>query len=207
MRTLRVAPSTGEGGLRNKTFVLPDGTLVDERGGKVDSSFLMPRAITLTIFARLFLCDLFIHGTGGGNYDRATDMIIGEYFGVEPPSYCVTSATVYPDLPMDREIEPKIRRLKEAIRTMKQHPENYADPAAAAPLIEEKRNILSKREGKLDREAHRRIQEIKEELAGRIAGLIDHAERELAGLEETAGKEKPWRRRDFPYFLFDPALV
>ena len=197
----------GGGGLRIKTFALPDGALVDERGGKVDGSFLMPRAMTLTIFARLFLCDLFIHGAGGGNYDRATDMLIREYYGVEPPSYCVASATVYPDLPMDREIEPKIRRLKETIREMEQHPENYADPATAAPLIEEKKNILSKREGKLDRHPHQRIREIKEELAGGITGLIDDTERELRELDEVARMEKPWRRRDFPYFLFGPAFV
>lgn len=34
---------------------------------------LAPRALLLSAFLRLFVCDLFIHGTGGGLYDRATD--------------------------------------------------------------------------------------------------------------------------------------
>ena len=198
--------SVGEGGRRSRPFVLESGELVDARGEKPGGSFLLPRAMTFTIFARLFLCDLFIHGTGGGNYDRATDMIIREYFGVEPPAYCVTTATIYPDLPMVREIELKIRRLKEKLREMKQHPKKYADPSRAATLLKEKARITSSRAGKLGRETHMRIKEINGKLRGKIAGLTDETEKKLEELEKIEKAERPWRRRDFPYFLFGPAL-
>ena len=36
----------------------------------------------LTLWARLLLCDLFIHGIGGAQYDRVTDLIVENYFGV-----------------------------------------------------------------------------------------------------------------------------
>ena len=39
------------------------------------------RALTTTMFARLFLADLFIHGIGGGIYDELTDRIIERYYG------------------------------------------------------------------------------------------------------------------------------
>ena len=42
-------------------------------GRELESSGLKvrSRALTNTLFARLFLCDLFIHGIGGGKYDEA----------------------------------------------------------------------------------------------------------------------------------------
>ena len=60
---------------------------------------LRPRALTLTLFARLCLGDFFIHGIGGGKYDEVTDAIIRDYFGIEPPAYQVLSATLHLPLP------------------------------------------------------------------------------------------------------------
>src|SRR5207253_6987088 len=64
-----------------------------------DVSQLRPRALTLTLFARVCLGDFFIHGIGGGKYDEVTDAIIRGYFGVEPPAYQVLSATLHLPLP------------------------------------------------------------------------------------------------------------
>jgi len=63
------------------------------------SAALRPRALTLTMWARLFLGDLFVHGIGGAKYDRMTDLLIRSYFGVEPPGFCCVSATLRLDLP------------------------------------------------------------------------------------------------------------
>src|SRR2546430_4048643 len=51
-----------------------------------------PKAITLTMFARLCMADLFIHGIGGGRYDRVTGAVIQETFGCPPPPYVVATA-------------------------------------------------------------------------------------------------------------------
>lgn len=58
-----------------------------------------PRALTLTLFARVCLGDFFIHGIGGGKYDEVTDAIIRNYYGIEPPDYQVVSATLHLPLP------------------------------------------------------------------------------------------------------------
>src|SRR5207244_11160094 len=58
---------------------------------------LRPRALTLTLFARVCLGDFFIHGIGGGKYDEVTDVIIRDYFGLDPPAYQVLSATLHLD--------------------------------------------------------------------------------------------------------------
>lgn len=62
-----------------------------------------PRALTLTMFVRLFVADLFVHGIGGGRYDQVTDRIIRTHFKVEPPAFAVTTATMYLPQAMNRE--------------------------------------------------------------------------------------------------------
>lgn len=54
-----------------------------------------PRALMLTMFFRLLLADQFVHGIGGGRYDQVTDRIIAAHFGMAPPKFSVTTATLY----------------------------------------------------------------------------------------------------------------
>jgi hypothetical protein len=56
---------------------------------------LAPRALLLTCFLRLVVADEFIHGIGGGRYDQVTDRFIARHFGMAPPTFAVTTATVY----------------------------------------------------------------------------------------------------------------
>ena len=62
-----------------------------------------PRALTLTMFMRLFVADVFVHGIGGGRYDQITDRLIRDHFGIEPPRFGVTTATMYLPQAMRRE--------------------------------------------------------------------------------------------------------
>ncbi|MCA9006157.1 MAG: hypothetical protein KDA70_12870, partial [Planctomycetaceae bacterium] len=54
---------------------------------------LRTRALTTTLFARLFLGDLFVHGIGGAKYDEMTDRIFTRFFHLNPPRYLTLSAT------------------------------------------------------------------------------------------------------------------
>jgi hypothetical protein len=56
---------------------------------------LSPRALTLTMFLRLFLADQFAHGIGGARYDQVADRLIRRHFHLQPPRFCVTTATLY----------------------------------------------------------------------------------------------------------------
>jgi hypothetical protein len=56
---------------------------------------LSPRALMLTLFLRLAVADQFIHGIGGARYDQVTDRLIARHFGMTPPSFSVTTATMY----------------------------------------------------------------------------------------------------------------
>ncbi len=56
---------------------------------------LSPRALTLTLFLRLFLADQFVHGIGGGRYDQVTDRLIERHFNIPAPHFSVTTATLF----------------------------------------------------------------------------------------------------------------
>ena len=56
---------------------------------------LAPRALALTTILRLLVADQFVHGIGGGRYDQVTDRLIERHFGLTPPRFAVTTATLY----------------------------------------------------------------------------------------------------------------
>jgi hypothetical protein len=56
---------------------------------------LSPRALTLTAVLRLLAVDQFAHGIGGGQYDQVLDALIARHWRLDPPRFCVTTATLY----------------------------------------------------------------------------------------------------------------
>ncbi len=65
-------------------------------GGLDDGArpFMAPRALLMTAVLRRFVCDLFVHGTGGWSYDRATEAWISEWLGEEVAPMALVTASV-----------------------------------------------------------------------------------------------------------------
>jgi hypothetical protein len=80
-------PLSAEGDASRAVEQLAD---LARRGVKIRS-----RALVTTLWARLALGDLFIHGIGGGNYDLVTDRIIERFFHRTPPGFMILSATLH----------------------------------------------------------------------------------------------------------------
>jgi hypothetical protein len=59
----------------------------------LDNLKILPRALTLTIFLRLYKLNFFIHGVGGGNYEWVADRIIERFFKRKAPPYIIVSGT------------------------------------------------------------------------------------------------------------------
>ena len=55
---------------------------------------LHPRALLLTLLARLVACALFVHGTGGRTYDRAMECWCNAWLGCSPCNTVMATATV-----------------------------------------------------------------------------------------------------------------
>ena len=92
---------------------------------------LRTRALLTTLFGRLLLSDLFLHGIGGGKYDELTDLLIARFFNLEPPGFMVLSGTLH--LPVERPgvTAGDVRQVDQALREMQFHPEHWLEAAAA----------------------------------------------------------------------------
>ncbi len=81
------------------------------------------RALTTTLFARLYLCDLFIHGIGGAIYDQITDRLIETIYGQHIPQFLVVTATLH--LPLGEGFSATmadVRRHQALLRDLQQNP-------------------------------------------------------------------------------------
>ena len=89
---------------------------------------IRPRALMTTMYARLALSDLFIHGIGGAKYDVVTDKIIGDFFDLAPPRFVAASATFR--LPFVRPIVDgdDLRQINGLLRDLWYHPEQTELP-------------------------------------------------------------------------------
>ena len=106
---------------------------------------LRTRALITTLFARLCLGDVFLHGIGGAKYDRVTDMLVDRFFGVTPPCYLTLTATLRLPVASAGGSLDEARQIDARLRNLEFHPESFLDgqltPAAAA-LVDEKRRWI-----------------------------------------------------------------
>jgi hypothetical protein len=104
------------------------------------------RALTTTLFARLCIADLFVHGLGGSKYDQMTDRIVARFFGLPAPEFVTISATVLlpvPPLPVAAEDEHRLRRqLRELEYNSDRHLSGQAF-AASRGLVAEKQALIA----------------------------------------------------------------
>ncbi len=107
---------------------------------------LRSRALTTTMFARLGLADLFIHGLGGAKYDEMTDALIARFFGIRAPQFMTVSATFH--LPLGGAWPASVQQLgslRHEYRDLEQNPQRHL-PAqvseSAQRLIEERTRLV-----------------------------------------------------------------
>ncbi len=168
------------------------------------------RALTTTLWARLVLGDLFIHGVGGAAYDEVTDRIIARYFGVEPPQFAVVSGTLYLPVEAPSGSADQLRVVARQLRELKYHPEAALpppdDPAARQrweELVRAKRRLIHCGEPAMPPAARHRAIESLNHAMGAFAeaarsALLDR----LETLRRAQRIEGVLRRRDMPYVFY-----
>lgn len=123
---------------------------------------LRPRALTLTIWARLLLADLFIHGIGGAKYDRISDRIIRDFFRLTPPSFACVSATLHLDLPKGDGSKESVQALRQEMRDWAWNPQRHvASTPELADILRQRESLVelntSLRDGRGSRVERRRV--------------------------------------------------
>lgn len=168
------------------------------------------RALTTTMFARLFLADLFIHGIGGGLYDELTDRIIERFCAIPAPPYLVLSATLLLPLPRFADAESRVRELGRRLRDIVYKPELFVAPGpATTPLIEAKQAWIAGPVGthieRVERFHH--IREINAQLLSTLGPLEREVVAERVRQQEHAAWDKVAARRDYGFCLYPEAML
>jgi hypothetical protein len=169
-----------------------------------------PRALTTTIFCRLFLGDVFIHGIGGATYDLVTDAVIEQFFGFAPPPYVVCSATVRLPLPTHGARTADLERQTRLQRDLAYNPDRHLDdgiPPALSGLVQEKRALIAEPRGATPAERRARfdaIRAVNAALRPAVAGQLERARERLAVLRRDLSADAILRSREYPFFLFPP---
>lgn len=121
---------------------------------------LRTRALTTTLFTRLCLADLFLHGIGGAKYDEMTDRIITRFFGLQPPSFMTTSATTLLPLEAYRVQHSDLTRIDTLLRDLVYNPDRHLDEedrAQYAGLLDEKRCLILEADEERNQRLSRRL--------------------------------------------------
>ncbi len=162
-------------------------------------SAMRPRALTLTLFARLCLGDFFIHGIGGGKYDEVTDAIIRDYFRIEPPAYQVLSATLHLPFPHSPQPQNEIARLERQLRDLHWNPQRFLPDA-----FPERDRILAAtptdRAGR--RQRYRDLREWNERLRPQVAAQIAANQAELEEAKNASRTNATLTRRDYAWVFY-----
>jgi hypothetical protein len=170
---------------------------------------LRSRALTTTLFARLFLSDLFIHGIGGGKYDALTDDLIQQFYGVTPPAFVILTATLLLPLPTHTATIDQRRGLYREVRDLRYNPQRHLSPEVAAspevrPLVARKADLLrqepSDSAGRKQR--FRDIRAATESLVPLVRDREAAAELRLVKCDHDLTENAVMQRRDFPFCLF-----
>jgi hypothetical protein len=175
------------------------------------------RALTTTLFARVFPGELFLHGIGGGKYDELTDELIRRFYGVEPPGFLVLSATLWLPLgpPPAADLAGERRRLARTARDLYWNPQRHLDEdgakreAATGALAAEKAGWIA-RQPQTPAERRRRFQvlrELTEQLRRPLQPRAEALVQELARCDRRLEAEAVLRRRDYSFCLYPAATL
>lgn len=177
-----------------------------------------PRALTLTLFERLCVADLFIHGAGGGRYDRVTDAIARSYFGVVPPQYAVVSLTLLLPLGERPTTDAEIAALQQKLSHLEHNPDRFLDEVEFDTFEERERaERLAATKAALvkaieapdaDRAAlGREIRRVNRAIGELIAPAVAETRAELERLVAARDADAILTDRTYPFFLWDPREV
>ena len=171
---------------------------------------IRPKALMTTMFSRLVLSDLFLHGIGGAKYDQLTDVIAKRFFSVNLPRFLTLTATM--KLPTDVQLVGRedVVQIDQQLRELRYHPETLISSPSkeALEMMEQKQKwTVGEHRDEKSREKHLAIESLNRQL-GELAGLDVDAM--LESRFETLARIRASQildSREYSYCLFPESLI
>ncbi len=181
-----------------------DGRPVDRAG-----QTLAPRALLLTALMRDGLCDLFIHGLGGGVYDRATQAWWRAWCGRELTPMGVVSA----DVRLRFDVPVADRAALDRAVWWRRHLPHNLDRALDldGPQVQRKRDLLAHMDDDRDkgrrRAAFEALHQINASLVDAHPQALAEAQRRLVEAKVGLANQRAAQRRDWCMGLYSPEAL
>ncbi|MCA9053708.1 MAG: hypothetical protein KDA75_07710 [Planctomycetaceae bacterium] len=196
---------------------------VDDLAALSDAGWrLRSRALTTTLFARLFLADLFVHGIGGAKYDEMTDQIVERFYGMAAPAFLTLTATLrLPLNPFDVRTDHAVQ-LRRRGRDLHFNPNRVLNGPDAELVSAQKRELileqaalrknhatghaLRARRREL-RRIHQRLQELNNKLTAAAASTRQSLLERLRETDRQLDTNRLLRSREYSWCLFPEAAL
>ena len=170
------------------------------------------RALTTTLFARVFLSDLFIHGIGGAKYDEMTDSICARLLKSLAPQFATISATAYPPLPPSFPVtDDSLRSTEHQLRDVQYNPDRHLSsdsPTSIQSLVRQKQQILKGIAGRHpSAEEHRTLQQINSQLGQHAEAVRERLRANSEAIRDQLKANAVLRDREFAWCLHPEASL
>jgi hypothetical protein len=205
-----------------RTLETPDGLRIEILPGNESASLfsllvsgrcLIPRGALITAAMRLLFSDLFVHGTGGGRYDRFTDRLIKKWWNVEPTPFAVASASRYL-FGEERMKLAHLQKISEQLRDLQFNPQRYLGTAIfsahteallQAKLSEKETAIgqlkTARENGLSAQEIGRQIQQLSDTIKTIVTAAFEGQLKELNAIPPES--MAVWTSRTWPWMFFE----
>ncbi len=190
-----------------------DGAAAVERLGVLEAEGvkIRSRALTTTLWARLALGDLFLHGIGGAKYDEVTDRLFERFLGLQPPRLMVASGTLRLPVAAPPVSVAQQRESKQRLWQLRHHPECFLDeccpaglelPDEARKLTAEKRRwVETPQTAENARQRCRTIRRVNAALQPYVARQREQTAERLAATDRALEAARLLRGREFSFCL------
>ena len=191
-----------------RRLAFADGTPIDTNKWDV-----LPRALAMTAYLRAGLhggpITRFIHGLGGGVYDRVTEAWWQRWRGAQLASAAVATA----DVTLDFDVPLADREELSRAKWYRHHTPHNVDRLLDldTPEARRKRELIEHMDDNRDRArrsaAYYEVQSINETLRRDHAEVVHAADRRLERAQRGLVNARTAARRDWPLFLYAPSCL
>ena len=191
-------------------------TLAEMREWETAGVKLRSRALITTMFARLALADLFIHGIGGARYDEATDAICERFFSTAPPAYATLSGTLRLPIAHPPGGAGDASKLRRQLRELEFHPERHlpfdrmatSERSSVEELVKIKERAVQSPSTPAGAAArHQAIVSANQGLHALLNGRRATVEQELAASIDRARHNRILDSREYAFCLYPSSLL
>ena len=171
---------------------------------------IRPRALSTTMFCRLLMSDIFIHGVGGAKYDQLTDAICQSFFGYRLPEFLTVSATFRLPTAIPLVTKADVTQLKTRRREFNFHPERFLNTesltADADDSTAQKRRLIASTEV-WTKATHDAITKINQQLRVILEPSDEQFQNDIDALLGQLAASETANSREYSFCLFDQSLV